>query len=430
MIADTEARVLSGLLADPNLATEAVTVLSPDDFTTDEHQAIYRAIHDLTLHSSGYDHGLILTYLERGRNLEKCRGTLDDLCDPLNMGRMEQKYFRRHAKILRDQRRLRTLVAGCEGLLAAAAEANANPESLIAEAQDLLLKLDSDGREQTGKSAKEVMRAVLAELEEQAKHEGLLGMTTGIQQLDETTTGIRPGELWVVGALPSRGKTALGVQIAGANVEAKVPTVIFSLEMSGSQVGRRLLANYSGVSSARLRRPRHMSKEDWSKVASTAGMIADSPLWVDDASSLSTRQLASRARYYVRRHGVRLIVVDYLMLVQEPTEKERRNKAARIADTMRRIAKEENVGVVLLSQLSRPKDRDLNSRPTMLDLKESGDIEAAAHVVLLIYMPFNEQNEPISGEEELILGKNREGYMGAIPVRYDRSALRFVDRNS
>jgi replicative DNA helicase len=148
------------------------------------------------------------------------------------------------------------------------------------------------------------------------------------------------------------------------------------------------------------------------------------PLYVDDSASLTLQELTSRARLSVRRNGVKLVVVDYLRLVRSKG-RDLREKVGNVADGLRQLAKNENICVVLLSQLARP--GDINERPTMLSLKESGDIEAHANIVLLLYMPVDNKNEP-TGEDEIIIGKSREGPLGAIPVWLHKSRLQFVPR--
>jgi replicative DNA helicase len=181
-----------------------------------------------------------------------------------------------------------------------------------------------------------------------------------------------------------RGKTALGAQIAVTSARRGTGSAIFSLEMSRDELGARVLSNESRVPASRIRNPRWLRKEDWGALINLVSNLEECPFFVDDAPSLTIQALTARARLYIRRHAVKLIVVDYLRLVQAPG-RDLRERLGNATDALRQLAKSEKVAVIALSQLRRPES--INSRPSMLDLKESGDIEAHAHVVLLIYTP-------------------------------------------
>jgi replicative DNA helicase len=274
---------------------------------------------------------------------------------------------------------------------------------------------------------KEIMPQVLREIEVQAANQGLVGMPTGIHLLDVATGGIRPGELWTIGALPGKGKTALGVQILLANGKERTPVCAFSLEMHGLEIGKRFLAATSAFPAAQIRNPQVIRKDRWPELMEAAAEIAQLPIFVDDRSSLKIQELLASARLYIRRHGVKLIVVDYLRLVDAPG-RDLRERVGLIADSLRTLAKTERVGVVLLSQLKRP-EGGINCRPTMLDLKESGDIEAHSHVVLLPYLPVADDGKPVPEDQLLIIGKNRNGGVGSLPVYFDEKRLQFLARS-
>jgi replicative DNA helicase len=161
-------------------------------------------------------------------------------------------------------------------------------------------------------------------------------------------------------------------------------------------------------------------------LAQTAAAVAECPIYVDDRPSLKIQELLASARLFIRRHGIKLILVDYLRLVDAPG-RELRDRVGYVANSLRQLAKSERVGVVLLSQLRRP-EGGINARPSMLDLKESGDIEAHSHVVLLPYLPVTEDGRPIPNEQMLVIGKNRNGGVGSLPVYFDEKRLQFFDR--
>jgi replicative DNA helicase len=193
--------------------------------------------------------------------------------------------------------------------------------------------------------------------------------------------------------------------------------------MSQVQVGVRLLAAHSKLSASKIRTPRWIQPEGWAELWNAAGEMAEWPVWVDDASELRLSELIARARLYIRKHKAQLIVIDYLMLIDAPG-KELRHQADAISKAMRALAKTENVSVILLSQFKR--GQNINDRPNMSWFKESGGIEANAHVALALHREIGEDDR-FSGKDEIIVVKNREGELGTCPVYYDPKRLQFFD---
>jgi replicative DNA helicase len=198
--------------------------------------------------------------------------------------------------------------------------------------------------------------------------------------------------------------------------------------MQRLEIGKRFLTARSSVSATQIRNPQTIKQERWPDLVQTAADIASYPIYLDDRPSLKIQELLASARLYIRRFGVKLILVDYLRLVDAPG-RELRERVSYAANALRQLAKLERVGVVLLSQLRRP-EGGINCRPTMLDLKESGDIEAGSHVVLLPYLPVGEDGRPIPEDELLIIGKNRNGGIGSLPVYFNERSLQFYDRTT
>jgi replicative DNA helicase len=196
--------------------------------------------------------------------------------------------------------------------------------------------------------------------------------------------------------------------------------------MQDLEIGKRFLAAKSAIPAMQIRNPRMIAKERWLGLAETAAEVSTYPIYVDARPTLKIQELLATARLYVRRHGVQLITVDYLRLVDAPG-RELRDRVGNVANALRQLAKSERIGIVLLSQLRRP-DGGINAKPSMLELKESGDIEAHSHVVLLPYLPVGDDGRPIPDEQLLIMGKNRNGGLGALPVLFDENRLQFLER--
>jgi replicative DNA helicase len=252
-----------------------------------------------------------------------------------------------------------------------------------------------------------------------------VGLPTGLHGLDENTTGIRDDEYWVIGALPSRGNTVLGVQITATNASQGVPVLFFSHEMTRRQLCRRILPWESKIPAYKIRTPKLMTAADVEHLTAVAAKVAQWPMWIVDPEERTAQDLCAIARLYIRRHGVKLIVVDYLQLLQAPG-RELRDRVAYASNVLRGIPKREHVPVVALSQMARPKDGNENSRPSMIQLRETSYIEAHAHVVLLLYRP--KQDGSWTGEDEIIIAKQREGILGTQPVVLSRDYVRFLER--
>jgi replicative DNA helicase len=420
---DIERTLLSSMLAYTEAYHQAIALgVSAEYFSSNGHQQIFRAMCKVGERGDPVQGDTLFAELLAVGLGEHFSGLLKDVADPLNLPRKNVEW---HVQQLADKARRRGLVTACECVIRAAEDRGETTDDCMGRLDDALLQLRADANKAGAVSLKDIMPSVLAGLERCAAGAGLIGMPTGVSSLDEATTGIRLGEFWVVGALPGRGKTVMGAQMALANARAGTPVAFFSLEMGREELGSRLLSNESSVSASRIRDSRYIAKAQWGDLKACASRLSEWPLYVDDSATLNIHELAARARLYIRRFGCRLIVVDYLRLVTAPG-KELRERVANVADALRQLAKRERVGVVALSQLSRPKDRDINGKPTMLDLKESGDIEAHANVVLLLYMPI-ENHEP-TGKDEIILGKNRHGALGPLEVTFDRARLKFMPR--
>lgn len=422
---ETERVLLASILEFPEAYHQAMALgLRAEYFSDEQNRVLFRAI--VGLGETGQPiafETVVSQLLSNVPGREKMRAALEDLTSPLYMPKKNVEW---HVRKLQDKAVRSRLVSVCRRAIATAEEPSETTLNCLENAQQALLEIQSDSTASQAMHVKELLPKVLHGLELRSSEKGLIGLPTGLSDLDEATTGIRPGELWVIGALPARGKTALGTQIALATAASNVPVVVFSLEMRQEELGCRFLSNESTVSASRIRKPSFIGKEQWLELAQCAGHISQWPLYIDDSPTMSLRGLLARARLYIRRFGCRLVVVDYIRLINAPG-RELREQVGNVTDALRQLAKTEQVGVVALSQLARPRDRNPNSRPSMLGLKESGDIEAHAHVVLLIHMPMK-QGEP-TGEDEIIIGKNRHGPMGAIEVSFNRETLSFRSRS-
>jgi replicative DNA helicase len=425
---DAERTVLGCAMLDATALYRILPLLSFHDFSLDSHRRIYHVIAELAEAGKPVDALTVTDALTVNGQLESVGGVayLANLDDQVTSSLANVLNVEHYAEKILDKSRRRQARAAGVRLTSATEDPSVSTDECLQLVQESLLQIAAASGRTTARHVRDFMPKVLRELELQSQNQGLVGMTTGISSLDLATGGIRPGELWTIGALPGKGKTALGVQIVLANAAVRTPTLAFSLEMQDLEIGKRFLAAKSSCPAMQIRNPQTIRRDRWPELAESAAEIAECPIYVDDRGSLKIQELLASARLYIRRHGVKLIVVDYLRLVDAPG-RELRDRVGYVANALRQLAKSERIGVVLLSQLRRL-EGGINARPTMLDLKESGDIEAHSHVVLLPYLPVADDGRSSPDEQLLIIGKNRNGSVGSLPVYFDEKRLQFMDR--
>jgi len=406
---------------DPGLATPS---LSCALFSLDAgHRRIAFAVQKVMGRHERVDEDSVRAELERLPDPERLKAVLEDLLQGLYVVRHDVQW---HVIRIQERAQRRQLLALCERTSHSLEDSSLKTDDCASRLYQDLLQIQSASNKEVAVALDKVMPAALEQLQMQSVRSGLVGFPTGMNAIDESTSGIRLGEFWVVGALPGRGKTAMAAQIALENVRAGNPCALFSLEMSRAELGVRFIANSTQVSSTRLRNPSEILKSQWAEIHECVAVLRALPLYIDDSPSLSLQQVCARARLAKVRYGCSLAIVDYLRMVKA-SGKDIREQVSSVADGLRQLAKSEAMAVVALSQLARPRDRKPNARPSMLDLKESGDIEAHAHVVLLLHTPMDRNGEP-TGKDEIIIGKNRHGPVGSIEVTFNRRNLRFEDR--
>jgi replicative DNA helicase len=318
---------------------------------------------------------------------------------------------------------LRGLIAAAQVAIARALDGE-QPVEIAGGLLQTVLDVEAQAQVNHALTGRDFMPEVLRELELQAQSGGLVGLPTGLDPLDMVTGGLRKGELILIGALPGAGKTALAGQIVSANAAAGNAVGVFSLEMSRWDLGKRFLSAVTDVSASQIRHPGHIKKDEWSALATGAAEIAEWPVWFDDSGTISVPELLARARLFITRMKTKLVVVDYLQLVRAEA-RDIRERVGKVADALRQLAKAERIPVVLLSQLRRP--QNVNDPPTIIDLKESGDIEAHAHLLLLLHAPTAPDGKP-TGEDTIIVAKNRNGAKGPVPVVFSPHKPRFDPR--
>ncbi|MGA9508147.1 MAG: DnaB-like helicase C-terminal domain-containing protein [Candidatus Sulfotelmatobacter sp.] len=420
-ITGAERSILGAILLDARAFNEAAEILKPEDFSLDSHRRIYRAMVGLTESGRPVDVVLLVEELDRQRELEPIGG--HEYIASLVEGVPDRPSIAHYIRIVKEKAQLRGLISAAQVAIARALDSEKATE-IAGGLLQTVLDIEAQAQTNHALTARDFMPEVLRELEMQAQSGGLVGLPTGLDPLDLVTGGLRKGELIVIGALPGAGKTALACQIIAENAASGNPVGVFSLEMSRWDLGKRFLSTVTSVTASKIRHPHHIKKEDWPALATGAAEIAQWPVWFDDSGTVSIPELLARARLFITRMKAKLIIVDYLQLVRADA-RDIRERVGKVADALRQLAKAERIPVVLLSQLRRP--HDVNDPPTIVDLKESGDIEAHAHVVLLIHSPVAADGQPL-GEDVVIVAKNRNGSRGPVPVTFSPHKLRFYPR--
>ncbi len=422
---ETERSLLGAVLLSPEFYDAASAIaLSPDQFSLDSHRKIFSAVQDMREAGLSVDLITVAEELDRRKQLESVGGYayLSSLFDAVP----DKPSTRSYAKILQEKAKLRSVIHACGTAMASAQDCIPSGEcaGLLT---DALLQIQTESTDSPSQRLVQFTDEVYNDWERIADGgTELVGLTTGVECLDIATNGIRDGELWAVGGRTGEGKTALALQVAAANCARDIPVGLFSLEMSKGDLLQRLWSQQGQIPFQCIRNPRRISSEMRQRIRRAMSQVGLWPLYVVEDSSLSIQKLCAKARLMIRQEKIRLLVVDYAQLISAPARDER-ERLTKISNALRALAKDTGVPVIVISQLSRPKDGNRNARPNKYHLKESGSLENDAHVILLIYRPVDERGQA-TGEDELIIDKQRSGPVGSESVHFDRKTLRFFER--
>lgn len=430
---DAERAILGAIFASNEHMAEAISCLRPEDFSAERERILYAHCWNLWDSSQPIDEMTLAHAMTAPGELQKVGGVayLAELADL-----PKRSSIKRYIDLILDCAKRRKLLSICE-LGESVARDPAEPDCL-GDLRDRLLQLDAAYEKPSIQHVRQFSDGALAELDAERKRERQLpGLTFTIKALDIATTGIRDGQLIILGGRSGEGKSAFATQIALKNAIDGVPVGIFSLELTREQNLQRMWAQYAhfwlasnglrileSVPFQKIRDPKPLTDSEWMDLTTLKRHVDELPIYIDATSSLSIRQLVARSQLMVRRHGVGLIVVDYLQIVDAPGDNER-ERLTKISNALRALAKQ-GVPVLALSQLSRPKDP--NARPNKYSLKESGSLEADAHVVLLIYRPTDDEGGSQSEDGEILIAKQRSGPVGSEAVKFDSKMLVFTER--
>ena len=433
-----ERAVLGAILLEPSALDAAAEKLGPDDFHRPAHRAIFEAMISLSSASTGagIDVVTLRRELERLNLLEQAGGAayLSSLVDSLPLTTNVSSY----AEIVLDRSLLRRLLAVTENLRAEASKGVLSGAEMIDEAEGRLFQLSDVGRRGGFQPLPQVAQRGLEALEELSeRREMVTGVSTGFKKLDWMTSGFQPGDLIIIAARPSMGKTALALNIAQyAATREELAVGVFSLEMSAEQLFFRLLSAEGMVPSQKVRTGR-LNADEWERLTQGYERLAHCRMFIDDTPGLTPMEIRAKARRLKRQEDLGLLVIDYLQLMRLGGRVEsRQQEISEISRSLKGIAKELKIPVVALSQLSRaPDQRQNDHRPQLSDLRESGAIEQDADVVMFIYRPEVYEKDPekviekgLEGKAELIVAKQRNGPTGTVPLYFVKDYTLFQNR--
>ncbi len=425
---EAEKAVLGGLLLVASAWDKIASKLAAEDFYQKNHQHIFKAIAFINENQQACDVVTVSDWLE-AHSLTDKSGGLDYLAD-LAASTPGASNVEAYAKIVREKSVLRQLIQIGNEL----AEKAFNPEAqtadeLIEEAEKLVFQI----REQTLKSQsgfhdiKEVLKETIENLEVLAESDGdITGLPYGWVDLDKKTAGLQRSDLVIVAGRPAMGKSSFAMNIAERAAITGASVAIFSMEMAAHQLVMRMFSSLSQINQADLKRGK-LKDNDWPKLGQSSALLSQSKLFIDDQPALSPNEIMSRCRRLKNRHGLDLIVIDYLQLMQVKGKVENRaNEISEISRNLKAMAKELDVPVIALSQLNRSLEQRPNKRPVMSDLRESGAIEQDADLIIFIYRDevYNPDSQD-KGKAEIILGKHRNGSIGKIDLTFRGQFTRF-----
>ncbi len=428
---EAEESVLGALLMDKNAIIRVADLLRPEDFYKRQHQLIYSAVLFLYEKSEPVDVLSLSNKLKEEGKLDSVGGT-SYLAGMVNSVPTASNVFH-YAKIVRHKKILRDLLSASQDIARLGWEENQDIELVLDEAERRIFSIAERSLKQDFMPIKAALEDAFERIDKLHKGDGALrGVPTGFTDLDNYLAGLQKSDLIILAARPSLGKTSLALNIA-SNVAIKEKTAvgIFSLEMSKEQLVDRMLASEAGVDLWRLRTGRlSMDGEDsdFSRIQEAMGILAEAPIFIDDAASSTIIQMRTMARRLQAEHGLGLIVVDYLQLMEGRGGESRTQEISEISRSLKNLARELNVPVLALSQLSRAVETRSPQIPKLSDLRESGSIEQDADVVLFIYREDREKpNTERKNIAEIHIAKHRNGPTGKVDLYFDADRVQFRD---
>ncbi|MFN3756328.1 MAG: replicative DNA helicase [Flavobacterium sp.] len=427
---DLEEAVLGAMMIDRKGVDEVIDILNPDAFYKDAHRLIFEAIIQLFNETQPIDLLTVSAQLKRNAKLDLVGG--DFYLIQLTQKITSSAHIEYHSRIILQKFIQRSLIKVSSEIIEDSYDETTDVFDLLDKAESKLYEITQGNIKRSSETAQSLVVQAKKRIEEIANKEGLSGIPTGFHKLDRVTSGWQPSDLIIIAARPGMGKTAFVLSMArNVAIQFQQPVALFSLEMSSVQLITRLISSETGLSSEKLRTGK-LEKHEWEQLSVKVKDLEKAPLYIDDTPSLSIFDLRAKARRLSSQHGIKVIIVDYLQLMTAGNSSKgggnREQEISTISRNLKALAKELEVPVIALSQLSRAVEtRGSSKRPLLSDLRESGAIEQDADIVSFIYRPEyykldqwdDEEQSPTEGQAEFIIAKHRNGSLENIRLKFE-----------
>jgi replicative DNA helicase len=435
---DLEEAVLGALMLEKSAVNDVIDILKPESFYKDSHQKIFAAILDLFAKSNPIDILTVTNELRKRGELDKVGGpfAISQLTSRIASGSNAEYY----ARIIVQKHILRELIHISGDTLSKAYDDTSDVFELLDQAENNLFKIAEGNIRKNYDSMATLMKKAIEGIENaRTNSDGISGVPSGFTQLDSVTSGWQKSDMIVIAARPAMGKTAFVLSMArNTAVQFKKPVAIFSLEMSSVQLVNRLISSESEISGDKLRKG-NLADHEFAQLHARTRSLADAPIFIDDTPAISVFELRAKARRLKQQHNIELIIIDYLQLMTggEKNKGNREQEISTISRSIKTIAKELEIPIIALSQLSRSVEtRTGDKKPQLSDLRESGAIEQDADIVAFIYraeyygFTQNEAGTPTKGIGEIIIAKHRNGALETVPLRFVQHYAKFENLES
>ncbi|MEV8095804.1 replicative DNA helicase [Kitasatospora sp. NPDC085879] len=425
-----EQSVLGGMLLSKDAIADVVEVLKPADYYRPAHELIHGAILDLYARGEPADPITVAGELTKRGELARVGGPgyLHTLVNSVPTAANAEYY----AEIVHERAVLRRLVEAGTRIAGMGYAAEGDVDEIVNAAQAEIYAVTEQRTNEDYAPLADIMEGALDEIEAIGSRAGQMnGVPTGFADFDQLTNGLHPGQMIVIAARPAMGKSTLALDFArAASIHNNLPSVIFSLEMGRNEIAMRLLSAEARVALHHMRSG-NMTDDDWTRVARRMPDVTNAPLYIDDSPNLSMMEIRAKCRRLKQRNDLRLVVIDYLQLMQSGGSRRAESRQQEVSDMSRNLkllAKELEVPVIALSQLNRGPEQRTDKKPMVSDLRESGSIEQDADMVILLHREdAYEKESPRAGEADLIVAKHRNGPTATITVAFQGHYSRFVD---
>ena len=425
---EAEQAVLGAMLLKPDAVTTAAEELTADDFYRETHRLIFEAMMELKERTEPVDLVTLTEQLKKADKLAKIGGIPALSLIANSVPTAANVHY--HARIVHEKAQLRSLIAAATEIAGAAYESADEVEDIMDSAEKRILQVSSGKRSKDFVPLQDILLDALEQIDLRYNNKGCItGLPTGFTELDHLTAGLQKSDLILVAARPSMGKTAFTLNIAAHVVlRAKEPVAFFSLEMSKEQLVQRLLCSEGRIDSQRLR-VGELEEKEWGDLIDTANRLSAAPLYIDDTPGITVMELRSKARRLKAEHGLSLIVIDYLQLMQGRASKSgdnRQQEISEISRSLKALARELNVPVIALSQLSRSVESRQIKRPMLSDLRESGSLEQDADIVMFLYREdYYDPETENKNITEVIIAKHRNGPVDTVDLTFLKQFTKF-----